>query len=38
LLGEKHLVKWFPVMDIAWMLYNFVLSPYIFLKNKQQWR
>lgn len=35
--GEKGLVKWFPLMDMGWMLYNFVLSPYIFWKNKQQW-
>jgi len=23
--------------DIGWAIYNFALSPYIFLKNKQQW-
>ncbi|MBN9483906.1 MAG: hypothetical protein BGO70_09885 [Bacteroidetes bacterium 43-93] len=37
-LGEKDLVIWFPVMDFAWLLYNFAFSPYIFLKNKTQWK
>jgi hypothetical protein len=36
-LQEKNLAIWFPLMDIGWAVYNFVLSPYIFLKNKQQW-
>ncbi len=37
-LGEKDMVIWFPVMDFGWMLYNFAFSPYIFLKNKTQWK
>lgn len=37
ILNEKNIAIWFPLMDIGWMLYNFVLSPYIFLKNKQHW-
>jgi len=37
-LGEKDLVAWFLVMDFGWMLYNFAFSPYIFLKNKTQWK
>ena len=36
-LGEIPLIPLFPVFDIAWMIYNFVLSPYIVLKNKRQW-
>jgi len=38
LLGEKKLSYWFPAFDFGWMIYNFVLSPYIFWKNKQQWK
>lgn len=37
LLGEKKLVRFFPLFDIGWMIYNFVFSPYIIWKNKQQW-
>lgn len=37
-LGEQDLVIWFPVMDFGWLLYNFAFSPYIFLKNKTQWK
>lgn len=36
-LGEKKLIRFFPLFDIGWMLYNFAFSPYIFWKNKQQW-
>jgi glycosyltransferase involved in cell wall biosynthesis len=36
-LQEKNVVALFPFMDIGWALYNFALSPYILLKNKQQW-
>lgn len=38
LLGEKKLVRWFLLFDLGWMIYNFVFSPYIFWKNKQQWK
>lgn len=37
-LQEKNIIAWFPLMDIGWALYNFALSPYILLKNKQQWK
>ncbi|MBS1772024.1 MAG: glycosyltransferase [Bacteroidetes bacterium] len=37
-LGEKRLTIFLPVADIAWAIYNFVFSPYIFFKNKQQWK
>jgi glycosyltransferase involved in cell wall biosynthesis len=36
-LKEKNVIALFPLMDIGWALYNFALSPYILLKNKQQW-
>ncbi|MBA3829050.1 MAG: glycosyltransferase [Taibaiella sp.] len=36
-LNEKKLTIFFPLFDIGWMLYNFAFSPYIILKNKQQW-
>lgn len=37
ILQEKKLIRYFPLFDIGWMVYNFVLSPYILWKNKQQW-
>lgn len=37
-LGEKKLIRYFPLFDIGWMIYNFAFSPYIIWKNKQQWR
>ncbi|HTM66973.1 MAG TPA: glycosyltransferase [Flavipsychrobacter sp.] len=37
-LKDKKLFRWFLFCDIGWMVYNFVLAPYIFWKNKQQWR
>lgn len=37
-MGEKKLAQWFLPADIGWMLYNFVLSPYIIWKNKRQWK
>ncbi len=36
-LEEPGLTYYFPLFDIGWMVYNFVLSPFIFWKNKQQW-
>lgn len=36
-LGEKKLIRFFPLFDFGWMVYNFAFSPYIFWKNKQQW-
>lgn len=37
-LQESRLMFYFPLFDIGWMIYNFVLSPFIFWKNKQQWK
>jgi glycosyltransferase involved in cell wall biosynthesis len=37
-LDEKAIIPLFPLFDIGWMIYNFVLSPYIVLKNKTQWK
>ncbi len=34
---EQRLIYLFPCFDIGWVIYNFVLLPYIMLKNKQQW-
>ena len=36
-LNEQRLIYLFPCFDIGWVIYNFVLLPYITLKNKQQW-
>lgn len=36
-LNEKRLIRFFPLFDLGWLLYNFVFSPYILWKNKQQW-
>jgi glycosyltransferase involved in cell wall biosynthesis len=35
--GEQGLTPLFPVFDFGWMIYNFVLSPYIIWKNKDRW-
>lgn len=37
-LKEKKLLRWMPLCDLSWGLYNFVLSPFIIFKNKQQWK
>lgn len=37
LTGQQHYILLFILADIGWMIYNFVLSPYILLKNKQRW-
>lgn len=37
ILNEKKLIRFFPLFDFGWMIYNFVFSPYILWKNKQQW-
>lgn len=37
-LQERRLLAWMPVCDLGWMVYNFVLGPFIFWKNKQQWK
>lgn len=37
-LNNKLKVREMILGDFLWMIYNFVLSPYIFLKNKKTWR
>lgn len=37
LMGQQHNIFFFILADIGWMIYNFALSPYILLKNKQRW-
>ena len=37
-LKEKSLILKLPVLDIAWMLYNFTFLPYILFKNKKNWK
>lgn len=37
-LKEKKLIIWLPFCDIAWAIYNLILSPYIFYKTKKQWK
>ncbi len=36
-LKEQRLAGFFPLFDFGWMIYNFVLAPYILWKNKHQW-
>jgi glycosyltransferase involved in cell wall biosynthesis len=36
-LKEQRLARFFPFFDFGWMIYNFVLAPYILWKNKHQW-
>ncbi len=36
-LRERRLAVFFPFFDFGWMIYNFVLAPYILWKNKRQW-
>lgn len=37
-MKERKLLRRMPVYDVSWALYNFVLSPFIFFKNKRQWK
>ncbi|RQO30662.1 hypothetical protein DBR32_07985 [Taibaiella sp. KBW10] len=37
-LDEKNIISFYLTGDILWMIYNMVLSPFIFWKNKQQWK
>lgn len=37
-LEEKNLFLWLGITDLGWMFYHFILSPYIFIKNKITWR
>ncbi|MCB0696813.1 MAG: glycosyltransferase [Chitinophagaceae bacterium] len=36
-LNEKKLIRFFPLFDFGWLMYNFAFLPYIIWKNKQQW-
>ncbi len=37
-LNEKKLYWSFFIFDFGWMIYNFMFAPYIFWKNKKQWK
>ena len=37
ILNEKKLIRYFPLFDLGWLVYNFAFLPYITWKNKQQW-
>ncbi len=37
-LNEKSLWIFYPVGDLGWGIYNLLLSPYIFWKNKMKWK
>ena len=37
-LQEKNIISFILLGDVAWCIYNVILSPYIFWKNKQQWK
>jgi glycosyltransferase involved in cell wall biosynthesis len=37
-MKERNLLTWIPLLDFCWCLYNLLLSPYIFFKNKQTWK
>ncbi len=37
-INETRLIYFLPIFDLVWMVYNFVFSPFIFLKNKQNWK
>lgn len=37
-LQEKRLVKFFPLFDFGWMIYNFAFLPYMVWKNKLRWK
>lgn len=37
ILSERRLIRFFPLFDFGWLVYNFAFLPYILWKNKQQW-
>lgn len=37
-LGEKGLGWFYGVGDLMWVVYNIILAPFIFFKNKQKWK
>lgn len=37
-LQERKFFYWIPLCDIGWAVYNTLFSPYIFWKNKKQWK
>jgi len=38
IINERKLIFFFPCFDLGWMIYNFVFSPFIFFKNKTNWK
>ena len=36
--GERKLKFFWPLFDVGWLLYNVIFAPFIFWKNKQQWK
>jgi glycosyltransferase involved in cell wall biosynthesis len=37
-LNEKKILLFYPLGDLGWAIYNVLLSPYIFWKNRQSWK
>lgn len=37
LTGERNSILLFLLADVGWIIYNFVLTPYILFKNKTRW-
>ncbi len=37
-MKEKPFSFWLPFLDVGWIFYHLLLSPFIFLQNKQQWK
>jgi glycosyltransferase involved in cell wall biosynthesis len=37
-MHERKLLTLLPLFDFGWMVYNFAFAPYVFWKNKRQWR
>jgi glycosyltransferase involved in cell wall biosynthesis len=35
---ERRLGFFWPLFDIGWLIYNSIFAPFIFWKNKQQWK
>lgn len=35
---DHGLNGWWPLFDIGWLCYNLIFAPFIFWKNKQQWK
>lgn len=37
-LGSKRQAWFYPLGELMWLVYNMAVSPFIFWKNKQQWK